>query len=83
MNESKTPETDAAQNGAYPHHDSGFVYSGFAKELELSRNAWRDCAEKLADALKQCRYRLGEEDAAPSDYHLFDEAIQQFTALTK
>ena len=47
---SKTPETDAAESDFIDIVDvDNAVPSQFSRKLELQRNAWRKCAEELAE----------------------------------
>ena len=85
MNETKsqTPETDKKADECCPHElgQHQIVPADFARSLEISRDQWKTLAESLKDALIQCRYRLGEEDASVADYDQFDAALHEFNQL--
>lgn len=82
MNESKTPEVDAlafdidAWNEVNPSPDGLYVRAENARPIELSRNAWRECAQRLA-AEADC-------NCLPPDHQCTRcQALQQFTELSK
>ena len=59
-----------------------------SKDCELSRlreelTAERAHADRLADALARCLWRLGEEDASPSDYQQFHSSLTAHEARRK
>ena len=90
MSETKsqpTPEVDAEieRRLRLRYHETPekipHVEASFARSLEISRDQWKTLAESLKDALIQCRYRLGEEDASVADYDQFDAALHEFNQL--
>lgn len=86
MNESKTPETDAVTFIATPESEDllplyDCVEASFAKQLEISRNAWRECAQRLADI---AHYPECVCSGFTEGYKCTRcKALQQFTELSK
>ncbi len=81
--ESKTPETDAQYTREihlYPQSVTlhKVVSADFARSLELSRNQYRECMDKLAAGLNKWHGTLCNDKNCPDK-----QALSLYTTLTK